>query len=99
VLATLDSLPVNSAIAFTAPDTGATGILVHEADGTIHAFSDQCTHRPYPVEYDPGNQQLVCPLHMACFNATSGRVTRGPARRTLPAMPVHVDDQGNILYG
>ncbi|HUS17479.1 MAG TPA: Rieske 2Fe-2S domain-containing protein, partial [Chloroflexia bacterium] len=99
VLATLATCPVNSSITFTTPDTGQPGILVHEADGSVKAFSSVCTHRPYPVEYDTGSQLLVCPLHQACWNAASGRVTRGPARRALPSIPVHVDTQGNILYG
>ena|GEM_PF-434901 len=99
VLATLASCPVNSALTFTAPDTGETGILVHEADGSVKAFSNICTHRPYPVEYDGNSQLLICPLHYACFNAQTGDVTRGPADSPLPPMPVHVDPQGNIIYG
>lgn len=99
VISTLTDCPVNSSVTFTAPDTGASAILVHEADGSLKAFSNVCTHRPYPVQYDAGSQLLVCPLHRACFNAQNGIVTRGPARRTLPTMPVHVDPQGNILYG
>lgn len=99
VISTLTDCPVNSSVTFTAPDTGATAILVHEADGSVKAFSNVCTHRPYPVQYNANSQLLVCPLHQACFNAQNGIVTRGPARRTLPTMPVHVDTQGNILYG
>ncbi|MDQ2809692.1 MAG: Rieske 2Fe-2S domain-containing protein [Chloroflexota bacterium] len=99
VISTLTDCPVNSSVTFIAPDTGASAILVHEADGSVKAFSNVCTHRPYPVQYDANSQLLVCPLHQACFNAQNGVVTRGPARRTLPTMPVHVDTQGNILYG
>jgi sulfoxide reductase heme-binding subunit YedZ len=99
VLTTLAACPVNSAVTFTAPDTGETGILVHEADGSVKAFSNICTHRPYPVEYDAGSQLLVCPLHYACFNAQNGEVTQGPARQALPPMQVHVDGQGNVVYG
>jgi len=99
VLTTLAACPVNSAVTFTAPDTGETGILVHEADGSVKAFSNICTHRPYPVEYDAGSQLLVCPLHYACFNAQNGEVTQGPARQALPPMQVHVDGQGNVIYG
>ncbi len=99
VLTTLAACPVNSAVTFTAPDTGETGILVHEADGSVKAFSNMCTHRPYPVEYDANSQLLVCPLHYACFNAQNGEVTQGPARQALPPMQVHVDGQGNVIYG
>ncbi len=99
VISTLTDCPVNSAVTFTAPDTGDTGIVIHAADGRVQAFSNVCTHRPYPVEYDAAAQLLVCPLHQACFSAQNGAVTRGPADRSLPPMPVHVDAQGNILYG
>ncbi len=99
VLTTLAACPANSAVTFIAPDTGEPGILVHEADGTVNAFSNNCTHKPYPLQYDANSQLLVCPLHWACFNAKSGRVTQGPARRALASMPVHVDSQGNVIYG
>ena len=99
VLATLKTCPLNSALTFTAPDSGQSGILVHEADGSVKAFSNLCTHRPYPVQYDPNSQELVCPLHYALFSAQSGQVTQGPARRALAPMPVHVDADGNIIYG
>ncbi|MGI8588348.1 MAG: Rieske 2Fe-2S domain-containing protein [Chloroflexia bacterium] len=99
ILTTLAACPVNSAVNFTAPDTGESGILVREGDGSVKAFSNLCTHRPYPVEYDAGSQLLVCPLHLACFNAQTGGVTRGPARDPLSSINVHVDPQGNIVYG
>lgn len=99
VLTTVADCPANSSLTFTTPDTGETAILVHEADGTVKAFSNVCTHRPYPVVYDANSQLLVCPLHRACFNANTGRVTQGPARRALASMQVHVDSKGNIVYG
>lgn len=99
VLTTVVDCSANSSLTFTAPDTGETAILVHEADGTVKAFSNVCTHRPYPVEYDANSQLLVCPLHRACFSANTGRVTQGPARRALASMQVHVDSKGNIVYG
>ena len=99
VLATLAACPLNSALNFTTPDTGDTGILVHEPDGSVRAFSNLCTHRPYPVQYDAGSQTFVCPLHLARFDAMTGDVTAGPARSALPIIPVHLDGKGNIIYG
>ena len=98
VLASLASLPVGNAVQFSTPDTNASGFLVHEADGSVKAFSSICTHRPYDLVFNKNQQIFVCPLHQAYFDIKTGAATRGPTRTPLPKINVQVDGKGNIVY-
>jgi sulfoxide reductase heme-binding subunit YedZ len=98
VVGTLASIPVGGAVQFTTPDTGEKAFLVHEADGSVKAFSGICTHRPYNLVFDNGQQALMCYLHGVPFNIQNGAPERGPARSALQSFKVSVDGQGNIVY-
>jgi sulfoxide reductase heme-binding subunit YedZ len=98
VLATLASLPVGQARTFTNPDTGENCVLVHESDGSVKAFSNVCTHRPYNLTYQGISQGLYCALHGVNFDAKTGAPKSRPATRTLKSYNVQVDGQGNIVY-
>jgi nitrite reductase/ring-hydroxylating ferredoxin subunit len=65
-------LPTNSATTFTTPDTYETALLIHEQDGSIKAFSNICSHRPYTLVYQSSSQTLFCALHSANFDAKTG---------------------------
>lgn len=98
VLASLASLPIGNAVQFSTPDTNASGFLVHEADGSVKAFSSICTHRPYDLVFNKNQQIFVCPLHQAYFDIKTGAATRGPTRTPLPKINVQIDGQGNVVY-
>lgn len=98
VVGNLASIPVGGAVKFTTPDTGENAFLVHEADGSVKAFSGICTHRPYNLVFDNGQQALMCYLHGVPFNLQNGAPERGPARSALQSFKVSVDGQGNIVY-
>ncbi len=97
VLAALSAIPVGEAKAFIVPGTKQSAYLVHEADGSVKAFSAICTHQGCEVSYSKANQLFVCPCHGAQFDASTGAVVRGPARRALASFKVLVDN-GNIIY-
>lgn len=94
----LSSVPTNSASTFTTPDTSESAILIHEQDGSVKAFSDICTHRPYNLVYQPGTQTLFCALHSANFDAKTGAVLNGPPPSPVKSFNVQVDAQGNVIY-
>lgn len=98
VLGSLASLPIGNAVQFSTPDTNASGFLVHEADGSVKAFSSICTHRPYDLVFNKNQQIFVCPLHQAYFDIKTGAATRGPTRTPLPKINVQVDGKGNVVY-
>ena len=97
-IATLSTLAVSSAATFTTPDTKETALVIHEQDGSVKAFSNICTHRPYDLVYQVSSQTLFCALHSANFDAKTGAVLNGPPKTALKSFSVQVDAQGNIVY-
>jgi menaquinol-cytochrome c reductase iron-sulfur subunit len=65
----------------------ASAWIVRKGDGSITAFSPQCTHLGCAYHWerkkgDPENGQFVCPCHGSHFDST-GNVIAGPAPRPL----------------
>jgi quinol---cytochrome c reductase iron-sulfur subunit len=63
------------------------------------AFSKVCTHAGCPVGlYQQSTQRLLCPCHQSTFAVASGATpVFGPATRSLPQLPLMVDDKGYLL--
>jgi cytochrome b6-f complex iron-sulfur subunit len=61
------------------------------------ALSRVCTHLGCLVQYDKGEQKLVCPCHAGFFNL-EGHVISGPPPKPLQAIPLSVEG-GNIIIG
>ena len=95
-----------------AGDASAQTLLIHAADQPIVtragretwspngflAYSKVCTHVGCPVGlYEHGTQQLLCPCHQSLFDVLGGaKPIFGPAPRSLPQLPIEVDDRGYI---
>jgi ubiquinol-cytochrome c reductase iron-sulfur subunit len=62
-------------------------------------FSKVCTHAGCPVGlYEHRTQQLLCPCHQSLFDVLSGaKPVFGPAPRSLPQLPIMIDDAGFIV--
>ena len=69
------------------------------ADGIV-AYSAVCTHEGCDVsDWNEDGLQLVCPCHDSEFDPSdNGRVTDGPARRRLAALPLQIID-GRLMAG
>ncbi|MDQ3095131.1 MAG: Rieske (2Fe-2S) protein [Actinomycetota bacterium] len=67
-------------------------------DGIL-CFSKICTHVGCPISlWEQQTHQLLCPCHQSTFNlAAGGRVDFGPAARSLPQLPLMVDDEGYLV--
>lgn len=64
----------------------------------FHAFSRICTHLGCSVAPDFNAEgHIHCPCHGSQFDPTTGKVVHGPAVRTLPHIPITVDDQGQLV--
>lgn len=65
----------------------------HAADGVV-AYSAVCTHTGCEVgAFRADEQVLFCDCHESKFDPRDqGRVTDGPAPRSLPALPLRVAD-------
>lgn len=67
-------------------------------DGIV-CFSKICTHVGCPISlYERTTHHLLCPCHQSTFDlGDSGRVVFGPAARSLPQLPLAVDDEGYLV--
>jgi ubiquinol-cytochrome c reductase iron-sulfur subunit len=78
-----------------APREGREGWVV---DGVV-AYSKLCTHVGCPVGlYQAEEGLLLCPCHQSTFDVYDGaRPVFGPAARSLPQLPLDVDDEGYVV--
>lgn len=67
--------------------------------GDFYAFSKVCTHMGCPTSlYEAQTQRLLCPCHQSQFLANEyARPIFGPATRSLPQLPITVDDEGYFV--
>lgn len=65
----------------------------------IVAYSKLCTHVGCPVGlYQAQEGLLLCPCHQSTFDVYDGaRPVFGPAARSLPQLPLDLDDEGYIV--
>ncbi|GAE75599.1 ubiquinol-cytochrome C reductase iron-sulfur subunit [Cutibacterium acnes JCM 18918] len=67
--------------------------------GGILSYSKICTHVGCPVNlWEQQTHHLLCPCHQSTFDlGDSGVVVFGPAGRSLPQLPITVDDKGYLV--
>lgn len=60
------------------------------------AFSKICTHAGCPASlYEQQTGRILCPCHQSQFDVTrDAKPVFGPATRSLPMLPITVDDEG-----
>ncbi len=65
----------------------------------VVCYSKICTHVGCPISLaEQKTHHLLCPCHQSTFDlADSGRVIFGPAGRSLPQLPIAVDDEGYLI--
>ena len=64
--------------------------------GDYVAYSKICTHAGCPVSlYEQETSRILCPCHQSQFDVTQGaKPVFGPATRSLPQLPITLDDEG-----
>ena len=64
--------------------------------GDYVAYSKICTHAGCPVSlYEQETSRILCPCHQSQFDVTQGaKPVFGPATRSLPQLPIELDDEG-----
>lgn len=74
-----------------APDRVPYAIALLHVGGSFYALEDRCTHVDYPLsEGDVHGEDIVCPLHGACFNIKTGAPTCGPCHGPVRTYPVRI---------
>ena len=94
VISGAQGLASGQALNFSAGGTDA--VLIKDGS-TYRAFERACTHQGFPVDWQAGSGDFVCPNHGARFAAT-GQVTMGPANTPLRAIEVSVAADGTVTY-
>jgi ubiquinol-cytochrome c reductase iron-sulfur subunit len=64
--------------------------------GDYIAYSKICTHAGCPVSlYEQETSRILCPCHQSQFDVTqAAKPVFGPATRSLPQLPITLDDEG-----
>jgi nitrite reductase/ring-hydroxylating ferredoxin subunit len=67
-------------------------VAVARTAGSLHAFSDTCTHRGCSLATgDLDGSEIECECHGSVFDITSGAVVNGPATEPIATFPVRED--------
>jgi 3-phenylpropionate/trans-cinnamate dioxygenase ferredoxin subunit len=91
IVCRLEDLPPGESIRVT--EGVPAPIAVFNADGTLYAVDDTCTHQDASLADGWLEGCLVeCPLHASAFDLRTGRPTCPPARQALRTHQVTVVD-------
>ncbi len=71
------------------------GFFLARRDGKLVALSSYCTHRHCKLTPEP-DRSFYCDCHGSTFDP-GGKVTKGPATRDLPQLPLSIDSRGHVL--
>jgi len=71
------------------------GFFVIRKGGKLSALSSICTHRKFQLKAEP-DCSFYCKRHGSTFDP-GGHVTKGPAKRDLPALVTSVNEAGHLL--
>jgi rieske iron-sulfur protein len=72
--------------------------LAEDLPGGMVAYSAICTHLGCTVLPNLTEGNILCPCHASLFDpAQDAAVIRGPANRPLPALPIEISDDGQIV--
>lgn len=88
------------------PGGGAQALILYRDGSRVTAWCNVCPHAGRRLDWAPGqflrsrDGALVCAVHGATFDLTSGECTSGPCRgQTLGAVAVELRDGGVWLSG
>jgi Rieske Fe-S protein len=71
------------------------GFFIVRKGGQLMALSSYCTHRRCKLTAEP-DRSFYCECHGSTFDP-GGKVTEGPATRSLPVLPASTDAGGHLI--
>ena len=95
-VATIDAMPVGTAVAFTYPDEHEPCLLVRLTVNDFVAFSQKCTHLSCAVIPRLDENSFFCPCHNGRFDLRTGVPIAGPPNR--PLTRVLLERRGADIY-
>ena len=80
------------------PDLGSHGVVVCRIAGTLHAVTDNCSHRDATLSEGRLRGALItCPLHGAQFDVRTGEQQGPPAVTPIACYPVTEAADGSAI--
>jgi 3-phenylpropionate/trans-cinnamate dioxygenase ferredoxin component len=74
-------------------DVGDERVCLANADDTIYAFRDNCSHRDFPLSSGTIiDGSVECGWHGGRFDMATGKATQLPAIKPIRTYPVRVED-------
>ena len=73
--------------------------------GEVHAYVNRCTHLPYELDWNPGKffdsegLVLICSVHGASYDPSSGKCVGGPCHRGLEKLAIEESEGKVYLSG
>lgn len=104
----LDEVPDGGLVGIedAVPGGGAQALILYRDGSRVTAWCNVCPHAGRRLDWAPGqflrsrDGALVCAVHGATFDLTSGECTAGPCRgQTLGAVAVELREGGVWLSG
>jgi nitrite reductase/ring-hydroxylating ferredoxin subunit len=91
-VASLDDVPPGT---LRSVEVEGTPICLANAEGTIYAVRDNCSHRDFPLSEGTlhGGATIECAWHGARFDLKTGRAIRLPAIKPVKTFEVVVEDR------
>src|SRR5437764_12966829 len=75
-------------------------VAVANVDGSLYAFSDECTHDGGPLsEGDLEGEIVTCPWHFSRFNVRTGEIVDSPAEDPVTVYEVKVEADAIYVGG
>jgi 3-phenylpropionate/trans-cinnamate dioxygenase ferredoxin subunit len=88
-VASLAELPPNTLLSV---EVDGAKVCLANADGTVYAFRDNCTHKEFPLSAGAiEDTQVECAWHGARFDLETGRAVRLPAIKPVTTYEVRVE--------
>lgn len=79
-------------------EIGGEHVAICNVDGEFFAFHDQCTHELFPLSRGTlEGKTVMCVLHGARFDVTTGAVLSAPACESLMTYPVRVNGDDILI--
>lgn len=90
----LGEIPPGGAYFFKLGNTP--GIIIHEEEGNLKAFSLVCTHMACIISWHPEKKEFFCPCHDGYFDS-EGKVISGPPPAPLERWAAEVKEDRVLI--
>lgn len=96
-VALVEDLPSGKMMGFTNDNKE---FLVVNLKGKYYAICNNCMHKGCKLSSGTLNgNNIECPYHGSIFNVKTGKVVKGPAKKSESTFKIKVDENNSIKWG